>query len=218
MSDIGIGIVGGGYMGKAHAVAMSAVGAVFNTALRPRLEMVCANSEQSAERYRQAFGFARATARWQTLVNDPKVEAIVIASPQETHRDIALAAFALNKPVFCEKPLGASLDDSRAMVAASVGQISMTGFNYIRTPASQFTRQLIADGAIGDITWFRGEHCEDFLADPNSPATWRTEGDANGTMGDLAPHMINGALALVGPIKSLIAEIETVHATRPAAM
>lgn len=215
MSDIGIGIVGGGYMGKAHAVAMSAVGAVFNTALRPRLEMVCANSEQSAERYRQAFGFARATARWQTLVNDPKVEAIVIASPQETHRDIALAAFALNKPVFCEKPLGASLDDSRAMVAASVGQISMTGFNYIRTPASQFTRQLIADGAIGDITWFRGEHCEDFLADPNSPATWRTEGDANGTMGDLAPHMINGALALVGPIKSLIAEIETVHATRP---
>ena len=215
MTEIGIGIVGGGYMGKAHAVAMSAVGAVFNTALRPRLEMICASSPQSAERYRQAFGFARATSDWKSLVNDPKVEAIVIATPQEFHRQIAEAAFALNKPVFCEKPLGASLADSRAMVKAADGQISMTGFNYIRTPASQFARKLIADGAIGDVTWFRGEHTEDFLADPQSPANWRTDGDANGTMGDLAPHMINGALALIGPISSLIAEVETVHPTRP---
>ena len=215
MTEIGIGIVGGGYMGKAHAVAMSAVGAVFNTALRPRLEMICASSPQSAERYRQAFGFARATSDWKSLVNDPKVEAIVIATPQEFHRQIAEAAFALSKPVFCEKPLGASLADSRAMVKAAVGQISMTGFNYIRTPASQFARKLIADGAIGDVTWFRGEHTEDFLADPQSPANWRTDGDANGTMGDLAPHMINGALALIGPISSLIAEVETVHPTRP---
>ncbi len=215
MKQIGIGIIGGGYMGKAHAVAMSSVGAIFNTALRPRLEMVCATSPQSAERYRVAYGFARATHEWQALVSDPKVEAIIIASPQETHREIAAAAFALNKPVFCEKPLGASLDDSRAMAKSAENQISMTGFNYIRTPASQFARQLVADGAIGDVTWFRGEHTEDFLADPQSPATWRTTGDANGTMGDLAPHMINGALALIGPIKSLIAEVETVHPTRP---
>ena len=74
---------------------------------------------------------------------------------------------------------------------------------------------MIADGTIGDITWFRGEHTEDFLADPASPATWRTLGDANGTMGDLAPHMINAALALVGPITSLVAEVETVYPTRP---
>ncbi|EBA02832.1 oxidoreductase-like protein [Rhodobacterales bacterium HTCC2150] len=215
MTEIGIGIIGGGYMGKAHAVAMAAVGAVFNTTLRPKLEMVCASSDESAEKYRAAFGFARGTADWRVLVADPKVEAIVIASPQETHREIALAAFALNKPVFCEKPLGASLEDSRAMTAAAKGQISMVGFNYIRTPASQFARRLIVEGAIGDITWFRGEHTEDFLADPSAPATWRTEGDANGTMGDLAPHMINGALALIGPMKSLIAEVETVHASRP---
>ncbi len=215
MTEIGIGIVGGGYMGKAHAVAMSAVGAVFNTALRPRLEMVCATNPVSAEKYRTAYGFARCTDDWRVLVNDPKVEAVIIASPQETHLSIATAAFALNKPVFCEKPLGASLADSRAMVAAAQGQVSMTGFNYIRTPASQFARRLISEGAIGDITWFRGEHTEDFLADPQQPATWRTTGDANGTMGDLAPHMINGALALAGPIASLIAEVETVHAKRP---
>jgi len=217
MTQIGIGILGGGYMGKAHAVAMASVGAVFNTALRPRLEMVCASTPESAERYRAAYGFARATDDWQSLVNDPKVEAVVIATPQATHRTVAEAAFALGKPVFCEKPLGASLDDSRAMVAAAdaSGCVNMIGFNYIRTPASQFARQLIATGEIGDVTWFRGEHTEDFYADPQAPATWRTTGMANGTMGDLAPHMINGALALIGPITRLIAEVETVHTARP---
>ncbi|WP_170448731.1 Gfo/Idh/MocA family protein [Ruegeria arenilitoris] len=217
MREIGIGIVGGGYMGKAHSVAMSAVGAVFDTALRPRLEMICASSPDSAEHYRAAYGFRRATADWQALVTDAAVEAVVIASPQSTHRQIAEAALALGKPVLCEKPLGASLEDSRAMVAAAEasGTVNMVGFNYIRTPASQFARQLIADGAIGDITWFRGEHTEDFYADPEAPATWRTTGMANGTIGDLAPHMVNGALALVGPIAQVMADVETVHHTRP---
>jgi predicted dehydrogenase len=217
MPEIGIGIIGGGYMGKAHAVAMSAVGAVFDTALRPRLEMVCATSAASAERYRASYGFARATADWRKLVSDPRVEAVIIASPQATHRAAAEACFALGKPVFCEKPLGASLEDSRAMVQAAEasGCVNMVGFNYIRTPASQFARHLVASGAIGDVTWFRGEHTEDFLADPRSPATWRTTGMANGTMGDLAPHMINAALALLGPITRLIAEVETVHHERP---
>ncbi len=217
MAEIGIGIIGGGYMGKAHAVAMLAVGAVFDTVLRPRLEMVCATTADSAEAYRKAYGFARATADWQVLVSDPKVEAIVIASPQGTHRAAAEAAFALGKPVFCEKPMGASLEDSRAMVAAAdaSGCVNMVGFNYIRTPASQHARKLIADGVIGDVTWFRGEHTEDFLANPQSPATWRTTGMENGTMGDLAPHMINAALALLGPIDRVIAEVETVHAQRP---
>lgn len=217
MTEIGIGILGGGYMGKAHAAAMAAVGPVFNPTLRPRLEMVAASSMASADRYRAAYGFQRATDDWRVLVNDPKVEALVIATPQETHREIAEAAFALKKPVFCEKPLGASLDDSAAMVAAAEasGAPNMVGFNYIRTPASQFACQLIADGVIGDVTWFRGEHTEDFYADPQEPATWRTTGMANGTMGDLAPHMINAALALMGPIAKLSAQVETVHKTRP---
>ncbi len=216
MTEIGIGILGGGYMGKAHSVAMAAVGAVFNTKLRPRLEMICATSDESAERYRAAYGFSRATSDWKELVNDPKVDAVVIASPQSTHRIVAEAAFALGKPVFCEKPMGASLEDSAAMVAAAEasGIVNMVGFNYIRTPASQYARQLLAEGAIGDITWFRGEHTEDFYANPEIPATWRATGRANGTMGDLAPHMINAALALMGPIKTVMAETETVHPKR----
>lgn len=217
MTEIGIGILGGGYMGKAHAVAMAAVGAVFDTALRPRLEMVCASTPESAERYRAAYGFARATADWAELVNDPHVEAIVIATPQAMHRDIATAALALGKPVFCEKPLGASLADSAAMVEAAKasGTVNMVGFNYIRTPASRFARELVESGELGDIIWFWGEHTEDFLADPSIPASWRTKGEANGTLGDLAPHMINAALALTGPISRVMGCHETVHKTRP---
>lgn len=217
MTEIGVGIIGGGYMGKAHAVAFAAVGAVFGTGLRPRLEMVAASTPESAERYRKDFGFARAAKNWRDLVEDSRVEAVVIASPQSTHREIAEAAFALKKPVLCEKPLGASVEDSLAMVEAAEtsGVANMVGFNYIRTPASQFARKLIAEGAIGDVTWFRGEHTEDFYADPDTPASWRTSGTPNGTMGDLAPHMINAAMALIGPIVSLIAEVETVHKMRP---
>ncbi len=217
MADIGIGLVGGGYMGKAHAVAFAAVASVFGTLLRPRLEVIAATSAASAERYRAAYGFARAAENWQALVADPAVQAVVIASPQSSHRAIAEAAFAAGKPVFCEKPLGASLADARAMTAAAEasGLPNMIGFNYVRTPATQFVRQLLADGAIGRVTWFRCEHTEDFLADPDLPATWRTTGRANGTMGDLAPHPINCTLALMGPIASLLALIETVHATRP---
>ena len=217
MTQIGIGLIGGGYMGKAHAVAMSAVGAVFNTPLRPRLVAVAGSTPQSSERYRAAFGFAYAADDWQSVVAHPEVEAVIIASPQTTHRAIALAAFAAGKPVFCEKPLGASLADAQAMVAAADASSlpNMVGFNYVRTPATQFVRQLLADGAIGDVTWFRGEHTEDFLADPTIPANWRCFGRPNGCMGDLAPHMINCALALLGDIAELSARVETIHSARP---
>lgn len=217
MPQIGIGLVGGGYMGKAHAVAMSSVGAVFNTALRPRLAVVAGSTPESSERYRAAYGFAHAADDWRALVAHPEVEAVVIASPQTTHRAIAESAFAAGKAVFCEKPLGASLEDAQAMVAAAKasGLPNMVGFNYVRTPATQFVRQLLADGVIGDVTWFRGEHTEDFLADPSLPANWRCFGRPAGCMGDLAPHMINCALALLGDIAELSAKVETIHSTRP---
>lgn len=218
MTKIGIGVIGAGYMGKAHSVAMNSVGAVFDTALKPVCEMICATTESGAAAKAQAFGFNRSTADWKTLVDDPAVEAIVIASPQSTHREIALAAIARGKPILCEKPMGASLADARAMTEAAeaAGVVNMVGFNYVRTPATQYARQLVQNGEIGDITWFRGEHTEDFLADTNAPANWRTRGRATGTMGDLSSHMINCAMALMGPIASVNADIETVHAKRPA--
>lgn len=218
MTSIGIGIIGAGYMGKLHSVAMQAVGAVFDTELRPVCEMLCATTEAGAATKAKAFGFSRSTADWRVLVADPAVEAIVIASPQSTHREIALAAIAAGKPVLCEKPMGTSLAESMDMTEAAeaAGVVNMVGFNYVRTPATQFARQLIQQGSIGDITWFRGEHTEDFCADPATPANWRTRGRANGTMGDLASHMINAAMALAGPIQSLCADVATVYPTRPS--
>ena len=216
MTQIGIGIVGGGYMGKAHAVAMAAVGAVFDTALRPSLEVICTTSEAGAADKARQFGFKRSTSDWRKLVDNPAVEAIVIASPQETHHDIAMAAFARGKHVLCEKPLGLDHAECQAMVdaAGKSGCVHMVGFNYIRTPASQLARQIISRGEIGDITFLRAEHTEDFLADANLPGDWRTRGRANGNMGDLSPHIINAALAFAGPITSVVADIATVYKTR----
>ncbi len=215
---IGIGVIGGGYMGKRHSVAMQSVGALCNTKLRPVCEMICTTTKAGAALKAQQFGFKRSTDDWQVLVNDPAVEAIVIASPQETHLEICSAAFALGKPVLCEKPLGASHSDATKMTELATASkcINMVGFNYIRTPLTQYAKQLIEQGVIGDVTYFRGEHSEDFYADPKAPASWRTQGRANGTMGDLAPHMINAAIYLLGPIAKLCAQIDTVHATRPS--
>jgi predicted dehydrogenase len=216
MTQIGIGVIGGGYMGKAHSVAMGAVAAVFDTALRPSLESICTTTEEGAADKARQFGFKRSTAHWQAVVDDPKVEAVVIASPQNTHKEIALAAFARGKHVLCEKPLGLSLAESRSMVAAAEksGCIHMVGFNYIRTPASQLARQMIARDEIGDVSFLRAEHTEDFLSDADIPGNWRTEGRANGNMGDLSPHIINAAFALAGPITTLVADIKTVYPTR----
>ncbi len=215
MAEIGIGIVGGGYMGKAHSAAFASVGTIFETRLKPRLTAICGSRPESGARYAQAYGFARGAADWTDLVDDPNVEAVVIASPQDTHREIAEAALALGKPVMCEKPMGLNVDDARAMVAAAekAGVANQVAYNYIRTPASQYARKLIADGALGRITHFRGEHTEDFHSDPDMPG-WRYQGEANGCLGDLAPHAINAALALMGPIAELNAVMETAYPTR----
>jgi predicted dehydrogenase len=203
-------------MGKAHSIALKAVATVFDTPLRPVCEVIATTTAEGAAGKARALGFNRSTGDWRDLVADPKVSAIVIASPQGTHREIALAALAAGKPVFCEKPLGASLDDARAMTEAAerAAVTNMTGFNYIRTPASQFAHTIIASGEIGDIVYVAAQHTEDFLADPRDKADWRTRDMASGTMGDLAPHIINAVLRLVGPIESVVGDHKTVHAVR----
>jgi len=209
--------VGTGYMGKAHAVALKAVGARFDTGLRPVCEVICSTTTAGAASKAAEYGFNASTSRWQELVANPRVEAVVIASPQTTHRAIALAAFAAGKPVFCEKPLGASLQDARAMAAAAAasGITNMVGFNYIRAPAMQLAHQMIGGGEIGDIVHVRAEHTEDFFSDPEEPASWRTRDACAGNLGDLSPHIINAVLRLIGPIEQLVADVQTVHAARP---
>ncbi|MBY6115885.1 Gfo/Idh/MocA family oxidoreductase [Mameliella alba] len=215
MPRIGIGIIGGGYMGKAHSAAMAAVGTVFETRLKPRLVSIAGSSPQSGARYAEAYGFERGARDWQALVADPEVEAVVIASPQSTHREIAEAALALGKPVLCEKPMGLNLAEGRAMQAAAerAGVANMVAYNYSRTPATQFARQLIGRGELGRVHHLRIEHTEDFHLTSILPP-WRSQGEANGCLGDLAPHPVNAALALGGPIAEVHAMIETVFPER----
>ncbi|MEL7274487.1 MAG: Gfo/Idh/MocA family oxidoreductase [Pseudomonadota bacterium] len=217
MTKLNVGIVGGGYMGKAHAAAFASVGTLFETALKPVLHSVCGSSPQSSQRYAEAFGFQNAAKDWRALVEDKAVEAIIIASPQETHREICAAALALGKPVLNEKPLGATLADAEAMVAAAKasGAVNMIGFNYMKTPVTQHALAKVREGVLGDIISFRAQHTEDFMSDPNEPATWRSHGRANGNMGDLAPHVINHALQFMGPLKEVMADISSAYTTRP---
>ena len=115
--------------------------------------------------------------------------------------------------------LGASLQDARMMVAAAdeAGVANMVGFNYIRTPACQLAREIIEGGEIGEIVHVRAEHTEDFLADPEEPGSWRTRDRSSGTLGDLAPHIVNAVLRLVGPVERLVADVMTAHVSRPGA-
>lgn len=220
MGEIRIGLIGAGYMGKAHTVALQAVGAIFEPTLRPVCEVLATSTPEGAAGHARRWGWRHATGDWRELVNDPRVDAVIIATPPRTHLDMVMACIGAGKPVFCEKPLGANVGESLAMTEAveRAGLANMTGFNYIRTPASQLARQIIASGEIGDVIQVTAEHVEDYLHDPALPASWRTRiatGTEAGALGDVAPHIVNACLRLVGPIESLVADTRIVQATRP---
>jgi len=206
MKTIALGVIGGGYMGKAHSVAAHSVSAVMELDARVTLGGIAAGSAQSAARYALQYKAERSFSSAAELIRSPDIDAVIIASPQDTHLEFVQLCASAGKPVMCEKPMGRTLSEAQAIASAASNVTNLVGYNYINTPASAYARQLISDGAIGDITWFRGEHNEDFMVDGSD--NWRLFGDANGTLGDLAPHAIQCALALCGPIDSLVADIK----------
>ncbi|PVX36682.1 Gfo/Idh/MocA family oxidoreductase [Janthinobacterium sp. 78] len=131
MQDINIGLIGAGYMGKAHTIAYKAVRSIFPTVLNPVCECIGTSSEAGAARSARELGWHRSTGDWRALVNDPAIDAIIVATPPATHKDIVLAALALGKPVFCEKPLGMSAAESLqlAQAAEAAGVANMVGYN-----------------------------------------------------------------------------------------
>ena len=219
MRDVRIGLIGAGYMGKAHSVALQGVSTAFGTELRPVCEMIATSTPEGAADHAARWDWHRSTGDWRALVDDPAVDAVVIATPPRTHFDMVMACVAAKKPVFCEKPLGTGAAESLTMTEAveRAGLPNMVGFNYIRTPASQLARQIIASGEIGEVIQVTAEHVEDYLHDPALPASWRTRiatGTEAGALGDVAGHIINACLGLVGPIASLVADTHIVQATR----
>ncbi|SEP10764.1 Predicted dehydrogenase [Luteibacter sp. UNC138MFCol5.1] len=217
--ELRIGLIGAGYMGKAHTLAFQSVAAAFDTPMRPVCEMIATSTAAGAAEVAARWGWARSTGDWKQLVDDPRVDAVVIATPPRTHLPMVLACIAAGKPVFCEKPLGATAEESLVMAkAVEIARLpNMVGFNYIRTPASQLARQIVASGEIGDVIQVTAEHVEDYLHDPSLPASWRTRiatGTEAGALGDVATHIVNACLRLVGPIESLVADLAIVQPMR----
>ena len=219
MDEIGIGLIGTGFMGKCHALAFRAVGAVFPDVPHPRLAMLCDVPEDAAVSFARQFGFARSTADWRDLVSAPDVDVVAITTPNGMHKEIALAAIAAGKAVYCEKPLALTLADAEEMAtAAETAKVpTLVGYNYLKNPAVTHAKALIDRGTIGRVIHFRGVVDEDYMADPSLPWSWRCRSvEAGlGALGDMGCHLVSIAQHLVGPIVSLIADQETSHATRP---
>lgn len=219
MKDVGIGLIGTGFMGKCHAMAFGAVKAAFGDVPRPRLEFLCDLDPELARQRAEEFGFARWTTDWRELVADPAVEVVSITAPNHLHREMTEAVAGAGKAVYCEKPLALTLADGAAMAEAvrAAGVASLTGYNYLRNPALLHAKKLIEDGAIGRVIQFRGIYDEDYMADPDLPYTWRCriEDAGTGTLGDLTVHLISVARYLIDDIAQVMGDIRTVHAERP---
>lgn len=218
--DLGIGLIGTGFMGKAHALAWRAARAVLGPDLpRTRLEMLCDTPAEKAAAMADQFGFARATGDWRTLVTDPRVDVVSITTPNGLHRDMAVAALKAGKHVWCEKPMALTLADANTMAEAArvSGRATLVGYNYIRNPAYLHAQRLIGSGRIGRVVHVRGWVDEDYQADPDLPWTWRarTAEAGLGALGDLGCHLVSMILGLAGPIESLLADTQIIHATRP---
>ena len=217
-ASIGIGLIGSGFMGRAHALAFRTVGGVFPLAARPRLEMLADIPETRAAEAALALGFARSTQDWRALVRDPQVDLVAIATPNLMHAPMALAAIEAGKPVYCEKPLATTLADAIAMTRAAeaAGIVTMVGFNYLKNPMMTTAREIVRSGEIGEVTGFRAVFAEDFMADPMAPFSWRCEErQAGGALADIGSHAIALSRFLLGEVESVCGRLDTIHATRP---
>lgn len=217
---LGVALIGTGFMGKCHAMAWRNLATVFGGA-HPRLEVLCDTPEDRAQAMAAQFGFARGSADWRAAVADSVVDVVSITTPNGLHRPMAEAALRAGKHVWLEKPMALTLDDAQAMArlaAAHPGQVTMLGYNYLRSPAFQAARAMIADGAIGRPLAFRGVYDEDYSADPDLPWSWRMthEGGGLGALGDLGCHLVSQMVALMGPVAEVTAMTQIAVATRPS--
>jgi predicted dehydrogenase len=164
------------------------------------------------------MGFARSTGDWRELVADPAVDIVDICSPNYLHREMALAAIAAGKHVWCEKPLALDAAEAQevASAAARAGVVHLIGFNYSQNPLIRLAQSMIAAGELGKVLGFSGRYFEDYMADPAVPHSWRCERKlaGAGALADLGSHLVDMAEILLGPIDSVLATLETVHAQR----
>ena len=217
MKSLNIGLVGYGFMGRTHANAYLQAPRFFDVAYRPVLKALCARNADRAKTFAANWGFESVESDWRTLVARKDIDLIDIASPNDTHHDIAIAAANAGKMVLCEKPLGRNAAEAQAMVAAveAAGVPNSVWYNYRRVPAVSLLKTLIDEGRFGRIFHYRAKFLQDWTISKDLPqggeGLWRLDvGVAgSGVTGDLLAHCIDTAMWLNGPIVDVAGTTET---------
>ena len=217
MKPLNIGMVGYGFMGRAHANAFRKVGHFFDLAYEPVLTALCARNADKAKAFAAKWGFASVETDWRKLVTRPDIDLVDICSPNDTHLEIAAAAAKAGKMILCEKPLARDGKEGARMVAAveKAGVPNMVWYNYRRIPAVTLAKQLIDEGRLGRIFHYRAQFLQDWTISPELPqggqGLWRLDAKVagSGVTGDLLAHCIDTALWLNGSIAKVSAMTET---------
>jgi predicted dehydrogenase len=207
-------------MGKAHSLAYMAMPMFFWPAPAiPVRKTIVDVSDSIAAEAAQRFGFEKSTSDWRSVVEDPEIDIIDIATPNHLHAEIAIAAAAAGKHIISEKPLARNGEEAKTMYDAvkNAGIVHMVAFNYRRTPAVALAKKYIDEGAIGEILNFRGTYLQDGSADPDGPLSWRFQKSiaGSGSLGDIGTHVVDMARFLCGEITQVNTQLKTWVKTRP---
>ena len=217
--EIGVGLVGYKFMGRAHSNAYRQVGRFFDPGLFPRMRAICGRDEASVRDAAASLGWEGYETDYRRLLERDDIGLVDVATPGNTHHEVAIAALEAGKHVLCEKPLANTLDEAREMLdaARAAGTINMVCFNYRRAPAVQLAKRLIEGGRLGEIRHWRAFYLQDFILDPELPLIWRfrREVAGSGALGDLGAHLVDLAHFLVGPITRVVGTAETFIRERP---
>ncbi len=217
MKKLNIGLIGYGFMGKAHSSAFRQVNHFFKLEHQLVLKAVCARNEDNVRAFANEAGWESYETDWRKLVERDDIDVIDIAAPNDMHREIALAAAAAGKIIWCEKPLARDTQEGQEMVDAvkKAGVPNMVWYNYRRVPAVTLAKQIIDEGKLGRIYHYRANFLQDWTMSTDLPqggqGLWRLDVNAagSGVTGDLLAHCIDTALWLNGNISRVSARTET---------
>jgi predicted dehydrogenase len=217
MKHLNIGLIGYGFMGRTHSNAFLQAPRFFDLPCRPVLKAVAARNEDRVKKFAENWGYESFDTDWRNLVARKDIDVIDIASPNDTHREIAVAAAKAGKMVMCEKPLGRTAKEAEEMVAAveKAGVLNTVWYNYRRVPAVTLIKQLLDEGKFGRIFHYRAKFLQDWTISQDLPqggeGLWRLDVSVagSGVTGDLLAHNIDTALWLNGPIAEVTAMTET---------
>ncbi|HEY6582101.1 MAG TPA: Gfo/Idh/MocA family oxidoreductase [Rubrobacter sp.] len=219
MSEIGVGLVGYGFMGRAHSNGYRQVARFFDADPAPRMRAICGRDEEAVRSAAATLGWEGYETDYARMIERDDIQLVDISSSGDTHHDFAVAALEAGKHVLCEKPLANSLGEAREMAEAAgrAGTVNMVCHNYRRVPAVQLAKRLTDEGRLGEIRHWRAVYLQDWLLDPAAPMTWRLrkETGGGGPLADLGSHLVDLAHFLVGPIGEVVGTAETFIRQRP---